>query len=302
MKILHTDGFTDNEQRFYKGLAYKNTIEAMQVFCRAAIQLNVALSSAENIVYSEELLLLDIDGKYNFEAKAALTALWADKGIQECISRANEFNLQDSAPYFLNPAQVERVFSLDYTATQQDILRCLLATTGIIQTDFIIDKLKFKMFDVGGQRGERKKWIHCFDNVTAIMFIGSLSEYDQVLAEDRTRNRLSESLELFEGIINLPWFKEVPIILFLNKNDLFQKKIKLVDIAIYHPAYTGGCDEVAGLKYIQDNYYDRNKNLHKCIYTHVTDATNTENIAFVWKSSKHIILEQNLTRSGLLMC
>jgi hypothetical protein len=33
-----------------------------------------------------------------------------------------------------------------------------LATTGIIQTDFFIDKIKYKMYDVGGQRGERKKW------------------------------------------------------------------------------------------------------------------------------------------------
>src|SRR3954467_7976686 len=81
-------------------------------------------------------------------------------------------------------------------------------------------QLLFRMYDVGGQRGERKKWIHCFENVTAIMFIASLSEYDQVLAEDRSRNRLKESLDLFEGIINLPWFNDAPIILFLNKDDL----------------------------------------------------------------------------------
>jgi hypothetical protein len=40
------------------------------------------------------------------------------------------------------------------------------------------------MFDVGGQRSERKKWIHCFENVTAIVFLVALSEYDQMLYED----------------------------------------------------------------------------------------------------------------------
>jgi guanine nucleotide-binding protein subunit alpha len=40
------------------------------------------------------------------------------------------------------------------------------------------------MFDVGGQRSERKKWIHCFEAVNSIMFCVSLSEYDQVLLEE----------------------------------------------------------------------------------------------------------------------
>lgn len=43
-----------------------------------------------------------------------------------------------------------------------------------------------RLFDVGGQRSERKKWIHCFEDVTAIIFCVAMSEYDQVLHEDET--------------------------------------------------------------------------------------------------------------------
>ena len=47
------------------------------------------------------------------------------------------------------------------------------------------------MVDVGGQRSERRKWIHCFENVTSIMFLVALSEYDQVLVESDNEVRLT---------------------------------------------------------------------------------------------------------------
>lgn len=49
--------------------------------------------------------------------------------------------------------------------------------------------LRIHMFDVGGQRSERKKWIHCFESVTSIIFCTALSEYDQVLLEQRNQVR-----------------------------------------------------------------------------------------------------------------
>jgi guanine nucleotide-binding protein G(i) subunit alpha len=56
-------------------------------------------------------------------------------------------------------------------------------TTGIIETKIRIGNLSYRFFDVGGQRSERKKWIHCFQNVNAIIFLVACSEYDQVLRE-----------------------------------------------------------------------------------------------------------------------
>lgn len=73
------------------------------------------------------------------------------------------------------------------------------------------------MFDVGGQRSERRKWIHCFENVTAVIFLCAISEYDQKLLEDEETNRLQEALTLFDGICNSKWFVNTSMILFLNK-------------------------------------------------------------------------------------
>ena len=91
-----------------------------------------------------------------------------------------------------------------------------------------INKIPFRFVDVGGQRSQRQKWFQCFESVTSILFIVSSSEYDQVLLEDRTKNRLRESQNIFETIVNNRCFTEVSYILFLNKTDLLEEKLKLV--------------------------------------------------------------------------
>jgi hypothetical protein len=88
-----------------------------------------------------------------------------------------------SSSYF---ESIDRISDPRFTPSDQDVLRSRVKTTGITETTFIIGDLTYRMFDVGGQRSERKKWIHCFENVTAIIFLVAISEYDQVLIEDET--------------------------------------------------------------------------------------------------------------------
>ena len=79
----------------------------------------------------------------------------------------------------------------NYLPTDQDILRSRVKTTGITETTFIIGDLTYRMFDVGGQRSERKKWIHCFENVNCLLFLVAISGYDQCLVEDKDGVSLS---------------------------------------------------------------------------------------------------------------
>ncbi len=86
-----------------------------------------------------------------------------------------------------------RIASPEYIPTEADVLRARTKTTGIYETRFAMGQLSIHMFDVGGQRSERKKWIHCFENVTSIIFCVALSEYDQVLLEESNQVRRQPS-------------------------------------------------------------------------------------------------------------
>ena len=112
-------------------------------------------------------------------------------------------------------------------------------TTGITEIHFELSHIYWRIVDVGGQRNERKKWIHCFHGVTALIFCIATSEYDLKLYEDEKVNRLHETLTLFDEICNCQWFSETSLIILFNKNDLFKEKIKKIDMKICFPEYDG---------------------------------------------------------------
>jgi hypothetical protein len=65
----------------------------------------------------------------------------------------------------------------------------------------------YRLYDVGGQRNERRKWIHLFEGVNAVIFCAAISEYDQMLFEDETKNRMMETKELFDWVLKQRCFE-----------------------------------------------------------------------------------------------
>ncbi|BHF79068.1 Guanine nucleotide binding protein (G protein), alpha [Sparganum proliferum] len=243
MKIIHDGGFTLEDNRQYRLVVFSNTIQSMATILRAMDTLSISFDDEEQGSEDARTVLEVIQAMQDMtpfspELLAAMKRLWADSGVQQCFSRSNEYQLNDSAKYFLD--ELDRIGAPNYRPTEQDILRTRVKTTGIVEFRFQLRDLNFRIFDVGGQRSERKKWIHCFEDVTAIIFCVAMSEYDQVLHEDETTNRMQESLKLFDSICNNKWFQDTSMILFLNKKDLFEEKIKRSPLTICFPEYTGG--------------------------------------------------------------
>jgi len=151
----------------------------------------------------------------------------------------------------------------------------------------------------------RKKWIHCFEMVTAVIFVAAMSCYDEVMFEDEEKNSMSDSIELFGSICNNEYFKETAMILFLNKKDLFAQKIENVPITECpeFATYDGpATDFDATSKYIKEVFegQDDGNNGNKQIFTHLTCAVDKNHVEKVFNDIQTVIINASLQAGGLI--
>ncbi|MBZ3880532.1 Guanine nucleotide-binding protein subunit alpha-13 [Sciurus carolinensis] len=229
-----------------------------------------------------------------FTISSCYKSLMGGQRIQNAYDRRQEFQLGESVKYFLD--NLDKLGEPDYILSQQDILLARRPTKGIHEYNFEIKNVPFKMVDVGGQRSERKRWFECFDSVTSILFLVSSSEFDQVLMEDRLTNRLTESLNIFETIVNNRVFSNVSIILFLNKTDLLEEKVQIVSIKDYFLEFEGDPHCLRDVqKFLVECFRNKRRDQQqKPLYHHFTTAINTENIRLIFRDVKGTILHDNL--------
>ncbi|KAI2790746.1 Guanine nucleotide-binding protein alpha-3 subunit [Penicillium oxalicum] len=277
MKIIHQNGYTVEELALYRLTVYKNLIDCAKALIDAYHHFQLEPSSQKVKDYMAVLEEYQVDTDPNTPLDGsigdAVTYLWNDPCTSTVLERQNEFYLMDSAPYFFEEAK--RITAPDYIPNVSDVLRARTKTTGIYETRFTMGQLSIHMFDVGGQRSERKKWIHCFENVTSIIFCVALSEYDQTLLEESNQNRMMESLVLFDSV--------------LPRSPLSN----------YFPDYSGGNDVNRAAKYLLWRFNQVNR-AHLNLYPHLTQATDTTNIRLVFAAVKETILQNALKDSGIL--
>ncbi|RCN30757.1 guanine nucleotide-binding protein alpha-8 subunit family protein [Ancylostoma caninum] len=303
IRIIHDQGFTDDEKRQRKYIVYLNLISGMIEVIRGMSILSLSYKNANSEELAKKIT------KYYDEVKnsdaAELTEVVADSigrlledpSVQEVLRQSSELSIEESSTYFLR--ELPRIRENDYLPSLEDILKSRVSTSGVYQFTFLIKNFTFKVFDVGGQKAQRRKWIHIFDDVHAVLFITSLSEYNQVLAEDNKTNRMRDSIELFDQICNNEWFSNTAMILFLNKIDLFAEKIKKFNITCALKNYRGAQEYRPALDYITKKFRQVNKNSKRNIYTHETCATDTMQIEVVIDSVIDVVIQQTMQKVGI---
>jgi len=227
MRLLHDDGFTEREFFTHRNVLQENALTSMQKLIQAATD-NVELASFGGIV-QEILKAKDLTPKI----ADGIDKIWKNSSIRQVYESGRRLHLSSATEYYFD--HVLRFSAENFIPNEEDLIRARAQTTGITETKFDHNSAHFSIVDVGGQRSERRKWLHCFDNVTCVIYLAALDEYDMILQEDDKTNRLEESLNLFREVSGSHWFRETPFMLFLNKSDLFQKKMKKYPLKISFP-------------------------------------------------------------------
>ncbi|KAL3053711.1 hypothetical protein OYC64_006102 [Pagothenia borchgrevinki] len=293
IKIIHSHGFSKQELMSFKAAVLDNLLTSMKFVLRGMGMLRINLANKKNKMHARSILscsqcLGDDDELLPFVAHA-ICALWADQGVRAAAARGYEFELNDSALYFFE--NLSRIISPKYVPMETDVLRVRVRTCGIIETQFQLHDVIFRLYDVGGQRSERRKWLSYFDCIQVVLFVVALSSYDMTQTEDPSENRLQESLELFTSICTNIVFGSTSLILFMNKTDLFRDKILRSGrhLRCYLSSYKGADGDVdAAAHHITAMFSSCNSSPDKPVYHHYTTATDTSNVQVVF----HMVIDQ----------
>jgi len=266
----------ENDITTFRNEIRRNAVESMQVLLAGLVKYSMSMKNSKSDVSAKFVNDMPIHSTrfWTNEAGAHINFLWQNEpAVREVYEIRSKLQLPDSTPYYFE--NVQRMSKDDFVPTQQDIIRTRLRSTGIVERMFTINNVSFKFLDVGGQRNERRKWIHSFEGVASIIFVTAISEYDQLAFEDETENRLHESLRVFEETINNKFFKSSAIILFMNKIDLFAEKIKKVSLNFCFKEYNGDNTFNDATNFIKSKFLATSQDKSRPIFSHLICATDT---------------------------
>ncbi|RYQ85226.1 hypothetical protein Ahy_B10g104729 isoform A [Arachis hypogaea] len=255
--------------------------------------------------------LSEIGGRLDYphltkELAKEIETLWEDAAIQETYARGNELQVPDCTHYFME--NLQRLADANYVPTKEDVLYARVRTTGVVEIQFspVGENKKsgevYRLFDVGGQRNERRKWIHLFEGVSAVIFCAAISEYDQTLFEDENRNRMMETKELFEWVLKQPCFEF----------DIFEKKILKVPLNVcewfkdYQPVSTGKQEIEHAYEFVkkkfEELYFQSTAPDHvdRVFKVYRTTALDQKLVKKTFKLVDETLRRRNLFEAGLL--
>ncbi|KAG8903143.1 hypothetical protein FRC01_009315, partial [Tulasnella sp. 417] len=210
--------------------------------------------------------------------------LYAHPAVKTLIKK-RKLRLEESSTFFL--ANLERISASDYMPMDDDILHARLRTMGVVEHSFEVPvnggskMYPWRLYDVGGARGQRPTWVPYFEDATAIIFLAPISAFDQYLEEDQRTNRVDDSLQLFTLICSNPLLKNCHLVLFLNKTDILKKKLEAgVKVKKYITSYgdrPNDYEHVSNyfLAHFRQVHRKNNVDTKRELYTHLTSVVDT---------------------------
>ncbi|KAI8894533.1 guanine nucleotide binding protein, alpha subunit [Globomyces pollinis-pini] len=248
--------------------------------------------------FSNVLTLSMDDAKVGMpdDITATMVSMWKDPAIKDLYQTYGDLFPQTSA-YFLD--KLATLLEPSYVMSKEDMLLMRTVTQNISDNIFDVDMngktQRLHFFDVSGLKYHRKRWMSYFDDILSIVFVVAISSFDQVLSEDKDVNRMVDAIKLFDFIVNHPLLTKPDIILFFNKKDLYDVKIKRTTLKTYFPTYAGREFSASeGINFFQQEFLKVNKNEKKMVKVHITCCTDTKMMEKIIKDVLFSILKGEL--------
>jgi len=171
MSLIHNKGgLSDQYIETFIPILRENALGGMQLLLKFFIDTGERISDS----IEERAKIIMSATELTQVVASNIAAIWKDSNFQASAIKADDAQLQGGVAgckyYFEN---VERFAQTNYKPTKDDLLQARRKTTGIVETQFVVNNTQFTMVDVGGQRSERKKWLHCFGSVSCVIFFNS---------------------------------------------------------------------------------------------------------------------------------
>ncbi|KAJ3427937.1 guanine nucleotide-binding protein g(o) subunit alpha [Anaeramoeba flamelloides] len=292
MKICYSGGFSTSEKNLYTCVIQINCLNYTKELLRSmnVLDLNLSKEKAEDKKIFFKLIQAS-PRKISPKIADSIKSLWEDPSMKECFKHRNKFQLPASTGYFLD--KIHQIADKNYKPNKTDILNCRIPTTGVKELSIEIQGYTWKLVDVGGQRSERRKWVHHFDDVDLLIFVIALDGYSQKLFENNNINRMHESLEVFDQITNNDYFKKKDLVILFNKIDIFEQKIAKVPIKNTFPEYKGQDNYEEGKVFFKQKFLNSIKKSNKrSISTYFTCGTETNTMKSVFENMRKTLIQK----------
>ncbi|KIM42104.1 hypothetical protein M413DRAFT_70485 [Hebeloma cylindrosporum] len=236
-----------------------------------------------------------------------IATLWKDDFVQQSL-KDSEIALQEQPGFFLD--QAARVTQEDYRPSPDDVLKARVTTIGPEEHTIIAESgsqkaKQWTIYDVGGSRGQRAAWAQFFDDVNIIIFLAPMSGFNQVLAEDESVNRLTDSLRLWQLICSNKILADVEFVLFLNKLDILDAKLKSgVQFSSFVTSYKDKPNETKPVaRYLLDVFtslHQQHSPRRRRLHPYLTCAVDTKATSSVIFRIHEVILVKLLGQTNIL--
>eukprot|EP01083_Nonionella_stella_P068395 181536_1 len=229
--ITYGRGYDEADRSEFCDSIHCNIVESIQMLIVHSKSSEDPQCKFDQVALANEVALIDSltdQDRVTPEIADAITKLWADPGIQNSFELRSSFQIPDSAIYFFE--HVKRISQPRFIPELQDVLLCRDRTIGITHevlpfANPDVNK-NFDVYDVGGQKSERRLWIQIFHKTKAVIFVVAISEYDELCFEDEETNRMFDALEVFKMVARARAFSETQLVVLFNKVDLFKEKLR----------------------------------------------------------------------------